>query len=667
VLLEVLGVPSGLPSRDSICTGDVFMQKIVAGLLLLGILRISAQPALVVNGLDQADLEGALNKGGTIIFGMDGTISLTNTLVVSTNTTLDGTGRKITLDGGNAVRLLSVTNAVTLRLVNLSLVNGHSEGTKGQTNQSGGPALGGAIYASGAVVELSGCIFANNHSIGGAGGTVSDAPGGGPAYGGAIYCADGQLLATSCFFSGNSATGGMSLLPHIGESSQGGDAVGGAIYSTNTSMRLADVIFTNNQVQAGDIIVPSIGAGASFGGGLADAAGSTTISTCSFLGNQALGATRVSSAYQGSANGGAIAHQSGMMVIQYAVFEGNSASGGGGVPGSTDLGKPITPPIYAVGNGGAIYNQAGTLSVGDAAMISNQAVGANLSLIAGFGQVGRGGTASGGAIYNAAQLSLTNCTVAGNAAKGGSGVSELAGSGGSAFGGAIFDDDFLATARLVNVTIAQNSVQAGGTPPLLPGYTQSPFPYPPPVALGSSISVSIETLALVNSILACGTGQTNVSGTIEDAGHNLSSDFSANFTSPSSRSGIDPEIGPVSDNGGPTPTIALRPRSPALDAGDDSACPPTDQRGVTRPQGVACDIGAFELAPKLVLERGTNGIVSIDYKFEAGKTSYISASTNLINWVLLGSQVSDANGNIHFQDGTSALFSERFYGVVQHP
>ena len=55
---------------------------------------------------------------------------------------------------------------------------------------------------------------------------------------------------------------------------------------------------------------------------------------------------------------------------------------------------------------------------------------------------------------------------------------------------------------------------------------------------------------------------------------------------------IDPRLGPLQDNGGPTPTHALLLGSPAIDA--SSACPATDQRGVTRPQGAGCDIGAFE-------------------------------------------------------------------------
>ncbi|MEM6574293.1 MAG: choice-of-anchor Q domain-containing protein, partial [Pseudomonadota bacterium] len=68
---------------------------------------------------------------------------------------------------------------------------------------------------------------------------------------------------------------------------------------------------------------------------------------------------------------------------------------------------------------------------------------------------------------------------------------------------------------------------------------------------------------------------------------------------------IDPLLGPLQDNGGPTFTRALGPASPAVDAGlNDPNCglsvtPVNDQRGVARPQGAACDAGAFELQPSV--------------------------------------------------------------------
>ena len=44
-------------------------------------------------------------------------------------------------------------------------------------------------------------------------------------------------------------------------------------------------------------------------------------------------------------------------------------------------------------------------------------------------------------------------------------------------------------------------------------------------------------------------------------------------------------------------TLLPLPGSPAIDAGDDAACPPTDLRSIPRPQGAACDIGAYEFRP----------------------------------------------------------------------
>jgi hypothetical protein len=56
-------------------------------------------------------------------------------------------------------------------------------------------------------------------------------------------------------------------------------------------------------------------------------------------------------------------------------------------------------------------------------------------------------------------------------------------------------------------------------------------------------------------------------------------------------------IGALADNGGPTLTHALQAGSPAINNASAAGCPATDQRGVARPQGAACDVGAFELAP----------------------------------------------------------------------
>lgn len=60
---------------------------------------------------------------------------------------------------------------------------------------------------------------------------------------------------------------------------------------------------------------------------------------------------------------------------------------------------------------------------------------------------------------------------------------------------------------------------------------------------------------------------------------------------------INAKLGPVADNGGPTPTNALVPGSPAIDQGDNANAPATDQRGLARIVNNIIDIGAFEFAP----------------------------------------------------------------------
>ena len=88
-------------------------------------------------------------------------------------------------------------------------------------------------------------------------------------------------------------------------------------------------------------------------------------------------------------------------------------------------------------------------------------------------------------------------------------------------------------------------------------------------------------------------------GTLTSLGHNLIGDDTGCGFAPVTGDLVNsvPLLGLLRDNGGPTFTHALLPGSPAIDAGDDARCPSTDQRGVPRPQGAACDIGAYERGP----------------------------------------------------------------------
>jgi CSLREA domain-containing protein len=115
------------------------------------------------------------------------------------------------------------------------------------------------------------------------------------------------------------------------------------------------------------------------------------------------------------------------------------------------------------------------------------------------------------------------------------------------------------------------------------------------------------SLKYINTIIAYSTnGDCVNNATIHaDSTHNLVSDGSCYLAT--NLSG-DPKLSPLADNGGPTLTHALLPGSPAIDAGFDIHCQDFDQRGVPRPQGAGCDIGAYELET-LVVTNASNDLV----------------------------------------------------------
>jgi hypothetical protein len=85
--------------------------------------------------------------------------------------------------------------------------------------------------------------------------------------------------------------------------------------------------------------------------------------------------------------------------------------------------------------------------------------------------------------------------------------------------------------------------------------------------------------------------------TITTQGFNLVEDPNGCISNPGPTDVVDqsPQLGPLTLQGGPTPTMAIPTTSPAFDVIPPDQCvKPFDQRGVPRPQGPRCDIGAFE-------------------------------------------------------------------------
>ena len=207
------------------------------------------------------------------------------------------------------------------------------------------------------------------------------------------------------------------------------------------------------------------------------------------------------------------------------------------------------------------------------------------STIAGNRVTGGAVEGLGGGVYVLGKFSLLNSTVTGNSAE----STGLVVQG----GGVLLAIDPASAegseGSIVNSTIAGNSVGTAGVGGGLAVYNPEP-------TLGGSAALSVK-----NTIVAGNTGPAGASDcapvAMVTSDHNISSDASCMFTDPGSKQSTNPLLAGLANNGGETDTLALQPGSPAIDAGTNAGCPPTDQRGAARPQGAACDIGAFELVP----------------------------------------------------------------------
>jgi hypothetical protein len=94
--------------------------------------------------------------------------------------------------------------------------------------------------------------------------------------------------------------------------------------------------------------------------------------------------------------------------------------------------------------------------------------------------------------------------------------------------------------------------------------------------------------------------QTNP-GSLTSNGHNIESATDCGFTASGDQQNVaDPKVGALGNNGGQMDTMALLSGSPAIDHADAANCPATDEIGTTRPQGPACDVGAFEVPVAVV-------------------------------------------------------------------
>lgn len=603
-----------------------------------------ASYSAAVKNCDETSVRAALAADGIARFECDGTIFISDTIVVTSDIILDATGRSVILDGNGSVRLFDVVAPVTLNLINLTLTNGLGSGATGAPGQNGGQGLGGAvrITASG-TISASNCRFLGNRAVGGTGGVQTISPGpignGGSGEGGAIFCAPGQIRLTNCILRSNSAmggTGGDSIQPAFESGGAGGSGYGGAICAGGASIALANCEFTANSSAGGSFgqgLAPSslagswggscyLGSGtltatnsnwtnnsARFAGGAIHSSGSLRFDRCRFAGN---------SVNVGNPSQGGAIYSGGFIVARSCLFANNSALGRDGF---------VLRSIVANGTdaqGGALSLAFSTAAITNCAFTDNQARGGN-GTFPGPPRVGSAGNASGGAIFNQSGLTVLNSTFAFNTASAGTAYAPDSSVG---RGGAIANFN---PSKLAFCTIASNLVTGNPT-----GSTGG----------GCYAGITVDGQA---NILAGNVAQgtpNNVFGPFVDIGYNLSSDSTPALTASSSANNTNPKLQAFGYFGGLTPVFPLSSGSPALDA-IPGGFPLADQRGVFRPQRGRTDIGAFEQT-FLQIGRANPFTAFVRYDGVPGETYTLESSHNFSHWIELESIVANPDGSLSF-------------------
>jgi CSLREA domain-containing protein len=304
------------------------------------------------------------------------------------------------------------------------------------------------------------------------------------------------------------------------------------------------------------------------------------------------------------------------------------------VAGGTLTVRRLTFINGRAGNGGAITS-LGTVTVADSIFAFNDSPASSGALYSDFGGhlTIQGSTfyanssgSAGGAVgsYDNTTLSVTNSTFVANAAAG------LWG------GGAIYARSIGTTATVTGSTFVGNSAGGNGG------------------ALGNGGNGEIgATMTVKNSLfannLAAGTPANchNEGGTLVDGGYNLEDANTCGFTG-TSVVNTNPKLKlPLAANGGPTWTVALESNSPAIDRipKGTNGCGTTlsaDQRGIARPKGLRCDVGAFEY-------------VRVELAKNGGLNSYTGAAKVPVAWLAHLFASTDGKSTAVRKEGAAAV------------
>lgn len=489
-------------------------------------------------------------------------------------------GARLTLErlrvtGGVSVAGGAIYDAGRVTLRECVVVGNSSYGAGGWS--AGG---GGGIYSAGDLAMYD-CLIAKNNAGDGSAFIGGD--------GGGIYNAGGAI-AVGCVISSNAGGAGGAPDEPCPGGNGGSGGNGGGIYNSGT-MDLEECAISHNLGGQGHVGDAPLAASDSWEPYLQRQAGQGGVIDCILPGRGGEG---------GAGGGGAGIYNKGKLRLRFCTVSGNSCGdgGGGGTFGAGGDGG-------AGGSGGGIFNAA-DLSL-DTCTVSGNSCGSGGAggvgeLLLGVGDGGAGG--GGGGIFSAGAFEANSCTVTLNVAgAGGNGgnkylsghliVAASAGGPGGQGGGVLNQAGSIVFLR--NTLVALGLVQPGG--------------------LGGTNFVQFtDELLNIGDNGAAGSGP-DLAGDFRSHGFNLigvgdgcaglldgvSADHVGSVASP-----IDPLLGPLQENGGPTLTHALLPGSPAIDQGNDFGIR-RDQRGERRPYdyrfipnapgGDGSDIGAFESNP----------------------------------------------------------------------
>ena len=268
-----------------------------------------------------------------------------------------------------------------------------------------------------------------------------------------------------------------------------------------------------------------------------------------------------------------------------------AARGGGALAGTATLVRSTISGNSAIGSGGGLYVRSDLVMV-DSAVTDNDAFATQ-----------DGYAAPGGGVYAGGAATILRSTIANNRTQGdGGGISRgesstsftiqnstITGNRAGAGGGGLVSKW---PVTIAGSTIAGNYSALGGAVKLLPDSTYFGTSWPDfesTIIAGNTAGPAASYAADLGSPEAV-----TVFG-----GNNLIGDADATLTLPSDTLRGNPQLLPLADNGGRTPTMAPAPGSPAIDAGSNLLGLVVDQRGggFVRVHGMAADIGAYEVQP----------------------------------------------------------------------